>query len=171
VESDDSAGTDQLSQRAQDRKGIGKKHQNETAHHGVKWFVGRDLRDIGLGEGDILQASLGYASSGMGNSARVALYAHYFSRRTNQLGRQHGHVSNAGTDVQDALARANACVTEESFGEGSEALSLPNEALVFRGGAAEGVVLCGISGGHDGRELYHRGPPQLPGQFGTVGLR
>src|SRR5260370_34461315 len=78
VKSNDSAGTNQLRQGAQDSKGIGEKHQNETAHDGVEGFSTRNLRDIGLREAHIPQAGFGYATPGSGNAARVAFDADHF---------------------------------------------------------------------------------------------
>ena len=43
VESNHSAGTKQLRQRAQHSRGIGEKHQDETTHDGVEGFATRDL--------------------------------------------------------------------------------------------------------------------------------
>src|SRR5258707_15726027 len=78
MKSNDSAGTNQLRQRAQDSKGIGKKHQNETAHDGIEGCATRNLRDIGLREAHVPQAGLGYASLGPGDRARVSFDAHHF---------------------------------------------------------------------------------------------
>jgi len=153
VEGKYSAGTDQPRQGTQDGDRIGKKLQNKAAHHGVEGFAARDLRNIGLGKADVAQAGLGNSSQGPSDGARIALHSHHFPRRTDQLGCQHGHVPDAGTDIQDTLTWANAGVTEESFGERSETRSLANEALVLGVGAAEGVMRSGTGCGHAGPGL------------------
>jgi hypothetical protein len=115
---------------------IGKKLQNETTDHRVERFIDWKLPHIGLREDRIVQAGLGHASSGAGDRARIAFYAHYFSRRANEPGSQHCHVTNAGTKIQDTLARSNVCLTEESFGEGGQKHRLPDQALMFGIGIA-----------------------------------
>ena len=60
-----------------------------------------------------------------------------------------------------ALPLANAGATEESFGERNKERGLPNEALVFRVGAAKRIVRSGVGCRHDGRRLYHRESPRL----------
>ncbi len=140
----------------QDGDRVGKKLQDETTHGGVEKFLTDDLIHIELCEAHIVKAGLGNTRSSASDGARVAFDADDFSRRTNQVGRQHGDVTNAGTDIQDTLTCANAGFAEKSFGERSEAGSLPNEALVLGVGAAEGVARSGIACRHDGRGLYHR---------------
>jgi len=137
----------------QDGDRVGKKLQDETTHGGVEKFLTDDLIHIELCEAHIVKAGLGNTRSSASDGARVAFDADDFSRRTNQVGRQHGDVTDAGTDIKDTLTCANAGFAEKSFGERSEAGSLADEALVFRVGAAENVVRWGIGGRHDGRGL------------------
>jgi len=78
-----------------------------------------------------VQAGLGHTRSSPSDRARVALDAYHFSRRTDQAGCQHCHVSHARAEIQDALTGANACVAEQSFSKRIKTRSLPDEALVF----------------------------------------
>jgi hypothetical protein len=128
---------------AQNGNGIGKKHQNETAHHCIERPAGPDLGHIGLSEAHITQSSLGDTGSSAPDGSCVAFYPHDLSGRTNQPGRQHGYVSDAGAEVQDTLPRTNTCLAEESFRAGSQTRSLPDEALVFEVRAAEDVIRGG----------------------------
>ena len=161
LEGEYSAGTHQLRQGAQDGDGIRKELQDETAHGRVERIIADDFTCVGLRESHVVQASIGHTRSSASDRAQVAFDAYDFSRRTNQFGRKHGHVSDAGTDIQDALARTNAGFAEELFGEGSKPRSLPNEALVFRVSAAESVMGSGIGCRHDGPGLYHPESPRL----------
>jgi hypothetical protein len=119
---------------------IGKKLQNETADYCIERFIDWKLPHIGLREDRIVQAGLGHASSGTGDRACIAFYAYYFSRRADEPGSQHCHVTNAGTKIQDTLARSNACLPEESFGERRQNHRLPNQALMFGIGIAQRVM-------------------------------
>jgi hypothetical protein len=136
LESDDSARSNQPNKRGHNANGIGNKHQNETAYGGIEGFATLDLVHIGLGEAYIAQTGLSHASPGPRDRAGIALYPHHLPRRTNQLGCQHSHVSDAGPKIQDALPWTNACLAEESFGERSNTRSLSDETLVLRIGAA-----------------------------------
>ncbi len=78
--------TNQARHGTQSGEGIWKKLENETTHRCIEGFVIGDLVHIGLGEGHIVQTCLGHASPGLSDGADVALYAHYLSRGTNQLG-------------------------------------------------------------------------------------
>jgi len=156
LEGEYSAGTHQLRQGTQDGDRVGKELQDETAHRRVETSIAGELAYVGLIESQVVQASLGHARSSPSQGASVAFDAYDFSRRTNQFGRKHGHVSNAGTDIQDTLAWTNAGFAEKPFGERSKPRGLPNEALVFRVGAAESVVRSGVGCRHDGGGLYHR---------------
>jgi len=124
---------------------IGKKLQNETTDDRIERFIDWKLPHIGLREDRIVQAGLGHASSGTGDRACIAFYAYYFSSRANEPGRKHCHVTNAGTKIQDTLARYDAYLTEESFGERRQNHSLPNQALVFGIGIAQRVMRDGIT--------------------------
>jgi hypothetical protein len=121
----------------------------------VEGFAAGKLRDIGLSKADVMEAGFGNTCSCSGDGARVALHTHYFSGRADECGRQHGHVTDAGTDIEHTLARADAGVAKESFGERSKASSLVDEALVFRFRAAQGVLAGGSHIRHDRRGLYH----------------
>jgi len=152
LEGKDSVRTNQSRQGAQNRNGIGKKHQNETAHGGIERLAALDLVHVGLDEAHMVQAGAGHANSGPRDRARIALYPHHLPRRTNQSGRQHCNVSDSGTDIQNTLTWTNACFTEESFGNRGETRSLSDQALVLRVRAAKhvikgGIVHCYLSGG------------------------
>src|SRR5207245_5886629 len=73
----------------------------------------------------------------------------------------------AEAEIQDTLAWANACLTEESFGERSEPRRLSNQALVLGVGAAESILRSGTDLCHLSGEYYHaliscRHPSPLP---------
>ena len=121
-----SPGTNRPRHRAQRCEGVGNKLENKTTHRCIERFVVGDVAHIRLCEAHVVQARLGCAVSGSGDGARVALYTHNFSRRTNQPGHQHGNVSDAGAEIQDTLTRTNACFMEQSFGERSKTRSLPD---------------------------------------------
>jgi hypothetical protein len=104
VKGDDSAGANQSRQCLQRDNRIWKKLQNEAPDHCVKRFIDWKLPDIGLREDHIVQAGLGYASSGTGDRTCITFYAYYFSSRANEPGRKHCHVTNTGTKIQDTLA-------------------------------------------------------------------
>jgi hypothetical protein len=91
---------------------VGKKHQDETTDGRVEGFVTVDLVHVGLGEADVPQSSLSCASVGPCNRGGIAFYAHYRSRGTNDSGQQHGHISHAGAEIEDSLARTNARLTQ-----------------------------------------------------------
>jgi hypothetical protein len=59
-----------------------------------------------------VHASLGHTGSSPSDRARVPLDPDDLPRRTHQLGCQHGNVTDAGTDIEDSLAFADACLTE-----------------------------------------------------------
>jgi hypothetical protein len=112
VEGKDSTRTDQLRQGAQNSNGIGKKLQNETTYGCIEGLAAPDLVHIGLGEAYIAQTGLRHASPGPRDRPWVAFYPDHLSRRTNQPGRQHCYVSDAGAKIQDTLAWANARFAE-----------------------------------------------------------
>jgi hypothetical protein len=56
------------------------------------------------------------------------------------VAREYCNVSNTGAEFEDTLAWANASLTEESVGERGQKRGLPNQALVFRVGAAQSVM-------------------------------
>src|SRR5713101_5623950 len=136
LEGEDSTRSNQPNKRGHNDNGIGNKHQNETADGGIERLAALDLVHIGLGEAYIAQTGLRHASPGPRDRTGITLYPHHLPRRTNQPGCQHSHVSDAGTKIQDTLTWTNACLAEESFGVRCNTCSLPNEALVFRIGAA-----------------------------------
>jgi len=103
------------------------------------------LPHIGLREDHIVQAGIGHASSGSGDRACIAFYAHYFSRGAGEPGCQHCHIANAGAKIQNTLARANARLSKESFGEGRQNRCLPNQALMFGIGIAQRVMRGGTT--------------------------
>jgi hypothetical protein len=145
VKGDDSAGANQSRQGLQRDNRIGKKLQNETTDYCIERFIDWKLPHIGLGEDHIVEAGLGHASSGAGDRACIAFYADYFSRRANEPGSQHCHVTNAGAKIQDTLARSDACLTEESFGERCQNHRLPNQAFMFGIGIAQRVMRGGTA--------------------------
>ena len=110
---------------------IGKKLQNETTDHRVERFIDWKMPHIGLREDHIVQAGLGHASSGTSDRACVAFYPYYFSSRANEPGREHCHVANTGTKIQNTVPWANARLTEESFREGRQNRRLANQPLMF----------------------------------------
>ncbi len=126
LEGEHSARTHQVRQRTQDSDRIGKELQNETAHRCVERLVAGDLAHIGLREAHMVKASLGNSRSSPSDGTWVVFDAYNFSRRTNQVGHQHGDVTDAGTDVQDTLACTNAGFAEKPFGERSKQRGLPN---------------------------------------------
>jgi hypothetical protein len=84
------------------------------------------LVHIGLGEAYIAQTGLLHASPGPRDRPWVAFHSHYLSQRANQTGRQHCYVSDAGAEIQDTLAGANARFKKESLGARSETCTLPD---------------------------------------------
>ena len=153
LEGDHSAGTDKLAKRAQDRHGVGKKLQNEAAHDRIERCSGLDLGRIALHEAHVVETGVGDANSGARNRVRVAFYPYHFTRRTNQPGRQHGHVSGAGAEVEDSLPPTDAGFAEELLGDWRQIRSLPDEALVFKVRAAEDVGRSGASCRHTASPL------------------
>ena len=101
-------------------------HKNETANGSIEGFVVCNFENIGLDENHIPQASFRYSSPSAGDRARVTFDSHHFSGRTDQSCNQHSHISDAGAQIQDTLARANACFAEKTFSERSDTRGLPN---------------------------------------------
>ena len=64
---------------------------------------------------------------------------------THQPGGQHGYVSNAGTKLEDTLAKADARFPQESFGERVQKRCLTNQALVFGVGAVQRIKRGGTT--------------------------
>jgi hypothetical protein len=155
LEDDDPAGADRQTQGAHNRRGIGKKHEDVTTDSGVEGFVRRDLKRVGLDERHIVEPGLGDANPGASDRARVAFHPHHLSRGTNQPGSQQSDVADAGTQIEDALARPNARFAETSFGVRSEPRSLPNQALVFGVGVAQRVLESGGVRRHARGGYYH----------------
>ena len=153
LESQDSAGANQRNERTQDRERIGKKHQDVASNGSVKGIVARDLRDIALQKGHIVEAGFGNAGVSPRNGARVAFKAHNCSRRTNEPGQQQTYVSNAGAKIKDALAWANASFPEAALRVRSEPSRLADQPLVFCVGAAESVLLGRLGSRHDCQEF------------------
>jgi len=105
---------------------IGEKLQDETAHGCIKGSVARYFACIGLGEAHIVQARFGHANPGPGDRLSVALYPNDLPRRTNEAGRHHGYIADAGAEIQDTLTWTNTGFAEESFRARGEKCSLPN---------------------------------------------
>jgi len=82
----------------------------------------------------IVQTSLSHADPGSRDGTCVALYSNYLSGRPNNSRHQHRYVSDPRAKIQDTLTSANACSTEESFGNRSETCSLSDEAFLLRVG-------------------------------------
>jgi hypothetical protein len=83
-----------------------------------------------------VKASVGHASTGLGNRLRVALDGYDLARWTHQSGNQHRHVSYSRPEIQNALPRPNSRFTKKSFGDGSDTRRLPNQTLMLGIGVA-----------------------------------
>jgi hypothetical protein len=115
---------------------IGKKLENETTDYCIERLIDWELPHIGLREDHVVQAGIGHASSGSANRAFIAFYAHYFPIGADEPGCQYCHITNAGAKIQNTLARANARLSKESFGEGRQNRRLANQPLMFGIGIA-----------------------------------
>src|SRR5215510_6197823 len=81
LKSDYSTGMNQANDRAQDRNGIGKKHQDETADHGIKGFVADNLVHVSLREAHVVEPSRSYAFLRSRDRVFVALKTYYLPRK------------------------------------------------------------------------------------------
>ena len=61
----------------------------------------------------------------------------------------------SGSKVAPALTGANARVPEKPFGQRVEIFRLPDQTLVLRIGATEGVLRRGTAGSHTSDAYYH----------------
>jgi hypothetical protein len=87
-----------------------------------------------------VKASLSNSSTGLGNGLRVPLDGHNLTRRTNQSGYQHRHISYPRSEFQNALPGSNAGFTKKSFGDGSDTRSLSDQAIVLGVGVPKRVI-------------------------------
>ena len=94
---------------------------------------------IRLDEAYVVKTGLAHASTGFGNGPWVPLDRHNLARRTHQSGYKHRYVSYPRPDIENTLSAPNARLTKESFGDGSYALSLPDQALVLGVGVAQWI--------------------------------
>lgn len=153
MESQDSTRTNQVRERTQNRNGIGKKHQDVAADGTIKGFVAWDFGRSGPRKAHVAQARLSHASIGSGNRPWVALDSNDLTCRTNEPGCYQSHVPNAGTEIQDTLTWTDPGLAEESLRVNGKPLSLPNQPLVLRVSAAEGVIRGGITCCHTAADI------------------
>src|SRR5262245_1387323 len=74
-----SPGTNQADSGPQDKNGIGKKHQNETADGSIKGLTADDVVDVCVKETHVAKSRCIYSSVGARNRVCVAFDANYLT--------------------------------------------------------------------------------------------
>jgi hypothetical protein len=115
---DYSGRSNHLTQNSKNGDGIGKKLQDEATYDCVEGLSALHLRSVAFNESYVGQSRVSNPRPSSSNRARVAFDSHYLARRTNQLRCQHSDIADTGADIQDTLARSDACFTEKSLGTG-----------------------------------------------------
>jgi hypothetical protein len=97
------------------------------------------LCDVAFPELDVAQAGICTARLSAVYRTRVAFHRHDLSRWADQTRGEHRDVADSRPEIQNALARANARLAKERFGDGHETHGLSDEPLVLSIGIAEKI--------------------------------
>jgi hypothetical protein len=136
----DTARAHQLRHRAQNGHGIGKKLENVPADDCIERPVAWDLCHIAFYEAHIVQTRFNGAGLRTCDRACVAFYPDDFSIGADQTSGKHCYVSDARSEIKDALTRTDARLAKETLGDRREAHRLSNEALVLCIGVAKQIL-------------------------------
>src|SRR6266436_5726146 len=112
LEGKHSTGANQANNGLQHGNWIRKKHQNETAHGGIKRPIDGNLVHVGVEKAHVAQSRRRYASLRPLNRSRITFDSHYLARSTDQPGNQHGNVPHARSKVEHTMTYSDTCFAE-----------------------------------------------------------
>ncbi len=131
-------------------------------HSGIKKLPGGRISNIGLLESNLLQTLLRHSSCRASNGLRIPIDTGIHSAGVDEAAGNHREVTDAGIEIEYALAGTDPGPTKELLGMGVQPRRLTHQTFEFIIRAAEGILITVAACGHFGHNITMTRPRRRP---------